>query len=927
MYKKILSIALSVMVILSAINVPFVAMAEEDTAVVDEIKTVLDNNAEEAILKYLSIKKEDSGALNQEITRGEFADMLVPLIIYTNESGEIAPFVDVPAGHKYYSSINRVVGAGVMNGVSETEMHPDEPIIYEHARIAVIRALCFGRYKNIMPVFDNNFEKFATEIGLKYRSSAGKNVTREMAYDLLYDAIFTEVLEPVYTSGGVSYKSTDITVLEEQFNIVSVSGVLVDNGITGLNRKTAVNEDQIKIEDAVLKCEDESIRDYLGYDLQCYVKREDDKNVLVSYSLLSGTDVVEISGRDLISATDDVVKYGDGSKEKEIKISGINIIYNGKYDPTFIPEMDFAEFDGTVTFIRNSGDSAYSTAYVRKRECFVVNSTNSYNTTVSCDDGTKLELDSDTSDAIIEYFYKGETADFSKISPDNILSVEKSRDGELLKIYISDNIVTGYVNTIKDDGVYVDDVFYEYSKYLEDKVASGECIAPVLGKVNYIYLDYDGRMALVDKTALRDTYGWLEAIGADDDNPFDKEYKAKIFSEKGQMLTYTFGDKVTVDGVSKKTEDYVNSLDLKDDDGVLKRMIMFKATTKNVIKSITTPQDHRLTSYAGGDEDVFSLDRKVRESAMRKGAHSTFDRAQDCRIDASTIVMQIPTERGSDVSNYGVTDSSTFSDNTEYSDLWFFDLKNNKVVTLVVQFAEAGAAAVENGSPLMVLKELGTELNEDGETTLVAYGYDNTGEFSVALKDEDVCDETGYYWPYETVNDVKVPVGGTNHFAGVKIKDLPQGSVFQFGTNAKGEIDGIRILHLNTPTNQDPYDTWSLKVADKKIKEGRGERFNAGYYEYVTVSEMHPGIVLYKMLTTLRDADDSGSRKDENNQNVTAMVDFPVAMAATKKVIIYDASSRRNPIRMGTGDEIEAGDKLFMKFSNSSLGVVVVYKQ
>ena len=884
MIKKI---AVSVMCIIMTFQISCLNPAVESKE--EEIQTVLSDSNQEAILRFLDIKKENSGALNQEITRGEFADMLAPIVVYTgHEMGE--DYTDVSESHQYFEAIEQVIGGGVMHGISASEFAPDSPIKYEHARMAVLRMLSVGQYASVFEQSEAYYNQFEQAIGLKRRQADGVNMTRHMAYDLIYDALFTKMLEVNFTGLNAVIEKSDEYFLTSQLDIVFVRGQLVDNGITSLTGKSKVNADQIMLGDTEMYYEDASVISYLGYELECYVRVTDDETTLVCYSLSDRTQKVEIQDDDIVSVEENSIVYEENNREKTLNISeNIDVIYNGKYDATYT-NKEFENICGNVTFIRNSGDNRYSVAIVHDRDTYVVSRVTTSKLYLTSDAEEKLYLDPDEQDIDIYYYYNGEVSDFSQITADSVLGIEKSRDEKLYTVHISNTEVTGVVNGMDAEGVTIEGVYYKYSKYFLEKTESLDYVMPKIGVNNLIYLDCDGKVAKVNAQVLRDAYGWIERIYKGDD---DENIYVKLYSENGTLEIYTLKEKVNFNEIRMKANTILTNADFMEEGSTIRQLVTYKANENNEISMLNTAKDMTgVAGYEGYDPDHFTLDGYTERSAYRAGTWSSFDAIGNARISNSTVVFMIPSLSGRDVSEFAIETGRYFEQNSTYDNVYIYNTQENRVADVVVLYNDF--EIYEGEYSICVFDSITMGLDEDDMPTYVLHAYDRNGAFTINTEGEDVCDESGYYWP----SDSSLP---ENKYAGVKLQDLPRGAIIQYTTNAYNKISNIRILQIDGLA---PYETWTMTRGGENnstIRSTMMYKTNKNFYQFVKTKKMISGVLLYEM----------------NNEI------YNMGVSATKNITIVED----NKIRTGLADEIEPGDRLFITSSWQNLGMIVCYKQ
>ncbi|WP_127492930.1 S-layer homology domain-containing protein [Paenibacillus glycanilyticus] len=110
----------------------------------------------EAAVKSLSAKHIVSGvdqqhyAPNRNITRSEFATMMMRAVDYTGKEADAAaanPFKDVPAGQYYTDAVTRAASLGIMSGYGGS-FRPNDPITREEAVVTLVRTVKYFEVKD-----------------------------------------------------------------------------------------------------------------------------------------------------------------------------------------------------------------------------------------------------------------------------------------------------------------------------------------------------------------------------------------------------------------------------------------------------------------------------------------------------------------------------------------------------------------------------------------------------------------------------------------------------------------------------------------------------------------------------------------------------------------------------------------------------------
>ncbi len=895
MIKKFICTLLCIACVFTSASSMF-ASAEEATKT--ETQTVLKDSDEEALLTFLGVKSNNTLDLNEKITRGEFAAMLAPVVNYWAVKDNIS-FDDVPEEHEFFEGISDVGGAYVMTGTGESVFSPDGELTYEHALIAIVRMLGIESMAKSFGAGITGGKKALKYIGLELKLLDKTVMTRHMAYDLIYDALFTNTVS--YLPNQEILRNEE-TFLKKNLDIVSVSGQLTDNGITGLSSLSGVGNGRIVLGDTVMQCAAVGIEEYLGYLLDCYVRVTEDECTLVSYTPSDRNELVEFYTEDYISSNETTIVFETDTRQKSLNLpKSMTVIYNGKYDPTFL-KSDFKNVNGRISFLKTAGSSEYDIVFVHDIEVFVVSRTNANKVSITSDTDEQIFLDEEEYDVDVFYYYNGAPADFSKITADDVLMIEKSRDKTLYKIYISDTEITGIVAASDEEGVVIEDKYYEYSDYYLKKLTAMEYVEPGMGKTNLIYLDYNGKVAKVNARVLRDLYAWLERIYY---SPDDEKCYIKIFDEFGKMQNTVLNEKVVLNGLLVEDSVAGTSPLVRSEDSTKRQLITYKQNADGEITEINTAADMTaVENYKGYTEGEFTYDYYSARSAFRAGAFSCFD-FRKYFINSSVTVFIIPTEESAGDDKFSIQTGKYFQNNTNYNGINVYDAQENTVPNVIVMYTstEEAISDVQDGSSICIFKDVTLKVNDDDEVSLVMRAYDSSGEIELETEDENVCDTDGAYYP-----QIKNEDGTTqeNKYLGMKLKDLPEGALIQYALNAYGKISDIRILHIEGVT---PYETWTMtrgSSSSSTIRDTVMNYVNNHYFQMGIVEKMYSGILVYSI---------NGTK-------------YPISHSDTRTVVIYDKSEKnKHKVFLGTGADIEPGDKLFIKTAWANLSMMFCIKE
>ena len=71
---------------------------------------------------------------NETITRGEYISMVAKIMnLDTNSAIQISPYKDIDENHAYIADVNALSDLGIINGDSNGNVYPDEPVTWNQA--------------------------------------------------------------------------------------------------------------------------------------------------------------------------------------------------------------------------------------------------------------------------------------------------------------------------------------------------------------------------------------------------------------------------------------------------------------------------------------------------------------------------------------------------------------------------------------------------------------------------------------------------------------------------------------------------------------------------------------------------------------------------------------------------------------------------
>ena len=832
MKKKLLSFLLSMTMTFSLAMISYTKAASENDIQGEYAEKI-------SIVKGIGILDRADAYLDQEsISRADLAEILFHMLRCGDRSSQSARhYLDVPYNHARYVEIESISAAGLMCGVSDKEFHPDDPVTYNQAIKVMVCAL--------------NYQTIAEKSGgfpYGYLSVAGtKKLTKSMkSFDgnssitgqdmavLIYNTIHATMMETgEITEKHLEVVEGDTDILKKYHDIILVEGVEDSNSETSLYGDEECAEGKIKIKSNEYTYE--HTEDYLGYYVSAYVKdtdqNEDYDTIVFMLPSESENTSLRVESEDLVSYDSLAYQYEADKRTKKAKLSkDVSVFYNGKLMKPYVDALMIPEY-GYIEFVSNNRDSDYNVVFIHDWDIIAADTVSAANGIIS--DLTYkdklLYIDFDNDD--LKYtFFDGETPiSFDRIKRGDVLTVEKSYDGMLVKIFRSDKTVKGTLTSKGEDTLTIEGESYE--------IVPGRYNSPdfrIGNSGNYV-LDISGRVAgYVADDISTWLYGIVTKCFISDDEDINRLH-VKVYTTMGVEESYGTADKFRLDGERMKTDHEANTdyaIDRMTENEV--NVIRFKKNADDQITDIDT------LTYNAGKEDKKSLFRILdKKNYWYNGSAYCF--GGKMIISSAKIVKVDPELTGEIKEDYQLLKPGSIKGNQSYM-AECFGLGNDflKPEFVIIHGSVGKGGSVDDTQKWMMVESCESEVNEDEEIMDVVSGMwkgyiqrvmFEDGVLKSQLKRGDIIrfsqNEKGYITTYEKVYDAEkdslgyggtiYPGGGTggeDFFAGI-------GYVWR---NEDGQIAVTYDKNYLGPNLPQDYAVWDISTTPIYIYDQTSKR-------------------------------------------------------------------------------------------------------
>lgn len=811
------------------------------------------------------------------MTRQEFAGILGKMFGLTNYA-EGMMFDDVPPGISNAGYIYSAALKGIFLGDGAGSFRPYDNITYVEAVKSILFAAGYKNYINASAGGNSILCAGQTGLSNGVKCTSEMPVTRgEMSY------LFVNALElpVIYVTGYEDYdgengrdilgKDDDITVLTKYLKLKKVDGVVTANEYTSSDNgiDTKCSKNQLMINGEIYEYSGGS--DFLGMTVYAYVTDDDDSEALY-ISSFDESDTVYMMYCDFYYQDGNIVYSPENGREKKYRVqSGASVIYNDKFightGTSYITEKDFELKSGGILMIDNDLDGIYDVLRLTEYESiYVAEFDGEYKNVVDANSGVRTAF-SDKS-AVYEYYYEGYSAEFENISKNCLLSIAKSRDDKLYRIYISDSPVYGSVTAMYDDKAVIGNKEYRISNYYKNLIASDNVRVKAFGAGDggKFLLTADCEIAaFINVSSIN--YAYIISMWSEDDT--EEEYYIRAYTTNGLIEEYKLADKVNV------TESGLTvRIDKKNVFSKLKsyEVIRFELNESNEIRSFETSV---YSEY--GISNVFTKNMEKRSLQYHAG---TLGAAFS--IDTATIVFNVPDPEQNnedalrDADSYSM--SNSFSASLRYT-VDIYDMDEFRTVGLVVNYLDSGGIILGKGytQPLIVSDKY-MEVIDDEPMTVIK-GLESKVESEVYINNLDMEDDNSNW-----------------HIEGFTPNQLEFGDIVQYNTKGNNILNRYRVL-FRPNVQKDPVEEWTNTI-DVPAYEYRQELYTA-FGEIRSVNENQ---FVYEL--------DGGKQK---------------VAKFTKSPVIYVVDMKEKTVKAGDKNDVHTGDDVFLMINYQELYITVVY--
>ena len=729
---------------------------------------------------------KNDDANDKNVNRIEFAETVLRVLNfnYTDYSGSKSMFSDIESDFYGVNIISSVCQLGLMNGYPDGSFRASESIEYAEAVKVLLDAMGYRKYAEVKGGYPAGYLAYARRLGLDSGMNKADDdilTVGDLSY-LIYNALDVDLMELTSIGEDEGYSITKgVNLLTRYHDIYTADGNVnsteySDMDISGIKN----SEHSVIIGSESYDAGETDAEEYLGYSVRIYYQQNEESNAKVIKHIeknSSNMNITQISSDDIISYENSNLKYYSDDRTKSISIPpAANVIYNGMYvkseeRKSAVTEksnsIELIKIDGSINALKITAYSTYVASVIDKENKRLYGRYNS----------EYLNFDDSVGEVIAKDEF-GNPLSINDIRVNDVLTVERSFDGSVVKAVLTAKSVKGSIQQIKKENgrtnLFISGAYVKLSRELQDYNRIAD-----IGTFCTFYLNNMGEIAYIDEDYSRseELFGYLVDATTVSDG-FNSTAKLKIFDETGKMKYLSCSETVLVDGERVKDNPIrlIETLKLRAAGNSVGQAVIYKTNKENKVDSIDT-------SYFNRETETYNTLKRQYAAAkglIYKPQGKTF--SGKMVIKNTTKVLRVPVDPTTDDIEYKLSDFNYFISDGTYIINAFAKNQNELGADYIILFLDDNNSGVRmNSCEYSMVSEIVQAVDDEGY-----------------ISDRVTVIQNGQEYKYYTASsDVLKSVRALND-ADDKLYDIGVGDMIRYTTNGKGRINSVRIAFDNT---------------------------------------------------------------------------------------------------------------------------------
>ena len=695
------------------------------------------------------------------INKGEFAylvsaaanNRIAHIYYYLN-------FADVKLDDWRHDAVMDIINAGIAVGCGDGTFGIDDSVSGDTAGRILLRMLGYGR---VLGSDDDIVSAYSGVYGSILKGvSRTDAIAYADAYKAIYNAMQLKYVGYTLSGSGDSYVLSEETFMEYAFDVSKHSGRITGNEFSSFGIGSAgTGYGRVEIDGVRYDTSDtDGANAYLGYYTDYYLREEEVVKIIPrpanEIKVIKSSEIKDIKA----NGSNFELKYSpDNSTNKTIKFPKTSdFVYNGEatdFRSDIIEKLRDEQF-GKVEILSYND---YYTVFVYAVDTMVVTNVSAINYKITGKLYESIYYDNNDNQRSITITGNGVQIKAEDIKKDDIVEVEQSLSGQMVKINVVTEKFTGDLTSgvNEDKEISVDNITYICSNYF---------INNVLNKVNFVL----GKRY----TFLFNSQGEIVDIAGGEEFEEKGEFLYVLNARYSEEEEYGFIKAVSLDGRMERRDlaEHVRLNDgAKTDAAAIVDLLVPKINAKRQcslmyvekdsagrVYKIYTPDGKHVDGTLSNQEYIklgaTAANRKFKELTKCFLVNTNDMNFPEFYIDGNTKILQVPAADSSDSDfdeegNYQKCQTSVFSDAKDYVvEAYNFDDYN--VADILLLRKSKSFDSQRDNSNLIIVRSVTNTVDSEGDVVDAIIGYQNGEKVKIPIYDEDAL--------YYTKNGIKTAV-------------------------------------------------------------------------------------------------------------------------------------------------------------------------
>ena len=436
---------------------------------------------------------------DDELTRAQMCMIAARILQIETVGFGASPFSDVADDHWAKDVIASLSQTGVVNGMGDGTFLPDKSVSYFEAAKILVSVLGYSDFADAMGGYPNGYLAQASKLGLlKGVTAKDGAISRGEVAQMLDKAL---EVKPIGYNFMQNYPEASYTlqkILSDSKDLVQFKGTLTETAKSSLAAtEPTLKEGVVLVAEQKLLC-DMPMEEFLGCELLVYAYLDDavDKYRIKSFSPTKNNVIYEADAENVDWNGDEVVLFDDdGNELEELTLASAGkliTLYNGRKTDAR-SEVVY----GGYRFLDSNDDNIVDVLFIEEAQSFVIDKVNTKTQTIYFKDRATLngrntlvvdQEDDDKSISLVDA--EGNEVSVSDLGADMAITVFASKDQKYVQAIVSSETVAGKVTGKSEEGIQIDDTFYELAMNPDGKAVYD----PTLGEEATYLLDCYGKV-------------------------------------------------------------------------------------------------------------------------------------------------------------------------------------------------------------------------------------------------------------------------------------------------------------------------------------------------------------------------------------------------------------------------------------------------